>query len=158
MRGAQTIWNGSAFDCPNRNNQITFIDNRILWLWSRRRGICTNATIEGRILFTNLNNYTSQLSITVTPDTARKTVVCLSDNRTTTIPIFSSVIPTIGLSPCINNHIRDYRRYQVFCRLLQIRMYCADLLKKFCSANQLFLNKTHTWLLTQVQMTKYAIP
>ena len=94
-RGAQTIWNGSAFDCPDRHNQIKLDLN--LWhhhYWYER---CTNATIEGWILSTGGNNYTSQLSITVTPDTTRKSIVCLSDNGTTR-PIFSSVIPTIGLS------------------------------------------------------------
>ena len=93
-KGAQTIWNGSAFDCPDRNNQIKF--NSKLRYYRNRR--CTNATIKGRIISTGGNNYTSQLSITVTPDTARKSIACLSNNERTTRPIFSLVIPTIGLS------------------------------------------------------------
>ena len=41
------------------------------------------------------NNYTSQLNVTITPETAGKTVECRSDNGTQDTLSFSRVIPTV---------------------------------------------------------------
>ena len=52
-----------------------------------------------RSLSVDGNNYTSQLNITVTPDTAGKTIECGSDNGTHYKRLFTWTIPTvIGLS------------------------------------------------------------
>lgn len=53
--------------------------------------------IVGKSLSVDGNNYTSQLSVTITSDTAGKTAMCLSDNGTIEILISTFVIPTTGL-------------------------------------------------------------
>ena len=55
----------------------------------------------GQILSPTGNNYTTQLFIPPTPETAERTVECFSDNGTDAILLFSSVIPTPGLSLCV---------------------------------------------------------
>ena len=87
MEGGATIWTGSAFNCE-------------LALYHHRFNIgtnvtCNNGAIVARSLSIEGNNYTSQLNVTVTPDTAGKTIRRIYDNGTHEIFIFSSIIPTI---------------------------------------------------------------
>ena len=110
MEREATIWSGSAFNCVSRSNEITLLPSH----YGTYDAICNNGDIVGRSLSGEGNNYTSQLNITVTPDTAGKTVVCVSSNEITVTPIFSTVIPTItGLKP--------YKANQRFACLLNIR-------------------------------------
>ena len=95
-RGA-TIWTGSAFNCY----EIVLYHYRFNTGTNRT---CNNGAIVGRSLSIEGNNYTSQLNVTVKPDTAGKTIGCIHDNVTHEIFIFSSIIPTItGWSPCIDD-------------------------------------------------------
>ena len=86
-RGA-TIWTGSAFNCY----EILLFHHRFNIGTNRT---CNNGAIVARIISVEGNNYTSQLNITVTPDTAGKTIECLNYNWTHKILIFTSIIPTI---------------------------------------------------------------
>ena len=95
-----TFWTGTAFDCPAIENGI--ILRHILFLSTyRTSGECNNGAIVARSLPVEGNNYTSQLNVTLTSDTAGKTVVCLYDNGISITTQLSTVIPTIGLSLCI---------------------------------------------------------
>lgn len=96
--GDSTIWTGSAFSGCN-NNEVTLVHNRFTSLY--RTVECTNGAIVGRSLSVEGNNYTSQLSITFTPDITGTTVKCSHDNGSQTITHRSIVIPTSGLPPCI---------------------------------------------------------
>ena len=90
MERGYIIWIGSAFNCPSSNNYI------ILSLYDTgTSGTCNNGAIVARILSVEGNNYTSQLSITVTPDTAGKTIECVHDNWTHAILTYTSIVPTI---------------------------------------------------------------
>jgi hypothetical protein len=82
-------WIGSAFNCPSTNNYI------LLSLYDIGTGrTCNNGAIVGRSISVEGNSYTSQLNITVTPDTAGMAIACLHQNWTHFIVIFSSITPT----------------------------------------------------------------
>ena len=95
MGGSSTVWTGSAFNCLHRNNEITLLHNRFKSAYGTNNS-CNNGAIVGQSLFVEGNNYTSQLNVTVTPEIAGKTVMCISDNGTTTMLLFSLVIPSTG--------------------------------------------------------------
>ena len=94
MTGA-TIWNGTAFrDCPQDeiilpHSQFTSTRGSI--------GTCNKGDIVGSGLHVEGNNYTSQLNITITPDTAGKTIICAYDALTADssndMIKFSTVVP-----------------------------------------------------------------
>jgi hypothetical protein len=90
-----TVWSGNAFICPSINNDIVLLHSR----FESENGTsssCNNGDIVGRSLAVEGNNYTSQLNVTIAPDTAGNTVECISDNGTTTMLIYSLVIPSTG--------------------------------------------------------------
>jgi hypothetical protein len=69
MEREYILWTGSAFNCPSTNNYI------LLSLYDIGTGrTCNNGAIVGRILSIEGNSYTSQLNVTITPDTAGKTM------------------------------------------------------------------------------------
>ena len=88
--GGVTVWTGTAFEC-SYYNEIVLLHSR----FTSAYGSCNNGDIVARSLSVEGNNYTSQLNITITPDIAGKTVVCLSDNGTYSKLLFSRVIPTV---------------------------------------------------------------
>ena len=94
--GGATIWTGSAFNCAG--NEITLIHYR----FDDGRGtygVCNNGTIVARSLSVEGNNYTSQLNVTITSDTAGSTIECTSDNGIRIKHIFTLTIPIVtGLS------------------------------------------------------------
>jgi hypothetical protein len=94
--GGATIWTGSAFNNCFYYNEIALLHHRFNTVTSV---MCNNGAIVGRGLSVEGNNYTSQLNVTVTPDTAGETLECIDDNGRDAILIFSSIIPNItGLS------------------------------------------------------------
>jgi hypothetical protein len=90
-RGVATVWTGSAID-----------HNNIVLLHSHDRGVyryCNNGTIVARGHIEGNYSYTSQLNVTITPDTAGKTIECARDNGFNITRFFTSTIPTVtGLS------------------------------------------------------------
>ena len=89
-----TVWTGSAFDCPETNNRIYQVHSHAP---DESYRIC-NGDIVARISSVEGNNYTSQLNVTVTPETMGKTVECHYDNGYISTFLFSLMIPTTGLS------------------------------------------------------------
>ena len=90
-----TVWTGNAFFCQSKNNEITLLHSR----FESENGTsnsCNNGAIVGRSFGVQGNNYTSQLSVTITPETAGKTIICIGDDGTTTMLIFSLLIPSTG--------------------------------------------------------------
>ena len=57
---------------------------------------CNNGTIVARMLSVEGNNYTSQLNVTVTPDTAGKTIECVHDDGLIGRLFFSLALPITG--------------------------------------------------------------
>jgi hypothetical protein len=96
MESGYILWTGSAFNYLSSSNEIWFYH-----IFSTTYKMCNNGAIVARGLNVEGNNYTSQLNVTITPDTAGQTIDCLHYNLTQDIVtcIFSSIIPTItGLS------------------------------------------------------------
>ena len=77
-QGGATIWFGNAFNCASNESVLfhsRFTDTGTL-------DECNNGAIVARSLSANGNIYTSQLNVTVTPDTAGKTITCIHDPLT----------------------------------------------------------------------------
>ena len=88
--GGASVWNGTAFDCVS--NEITLLHSRFI---NGTFGVCNNGAIMARSLFVEGNNYTSQLTVTITSDIAGKDIVCANDTSDSNIiSQFSTVIPT----------------------------------------------------------------
>jgi hypothetical protein len=88
-----TIWNGTAFSGCQQNE--IFLQH---WQYTPTGGpasICNNGAIVGQSLGVQGNNYTSQLNVTITPETAGKTIMCVYDDLIGNQPTikFSTIIP-----------------------------------------------------------------
>ena len=92
-----TIWTGTALDCPYhialRHSQFSSTYGAF--------ATCNNGAIVARSLSVEGNNYTSQLNVTLNSNTAGKTIMCFSDDGVRSTIHLSTVIPTPGLSPCM---------------------------------------------------------
>ena len=88
--GGGTVWAGSAFNCYQYGNEIVLFNSHFD---TGTYGMCNNGAIVGRSLSVDGNNYTSQLNVTITPDTAGKTIKCVHDRGAHEILIFTSIIP-----------------------------------------------------------------
>ena len=93
--GVSTVWTGNAFNCQSSNNEITLLHSCFKSANGTSRS-CNNGAIVGQSLGVQGDNYTSQLNVTITPETAGKTIMCIGDNGKTTMLIFSILIPSIG--------------------------------------------------------------
>ena len=92
-----TIWLGTAFNCSSSNHEITLLHNRFSSP-EGDYGSCNNGAIVGQSLGIEGNNYTSQLNVTITPDTAGMTIMCVYYNYYNENIQLSIIIPTTGLS------------------------------------------------------------
>ena len=90
--GGVTVWNGTAFHCPPSENAILLLNNQFLYSGT----YSCNGAIVARILSVEGNNYTSQLNVTITPETAGKTIECYNYDEGIITNYFFSVIPTSG--------------------------------------------------------------
>ena len=94
-----TVWRGGAFDCPEANNMISLLHG----IDSTRE--CNNGEIVGRLTHTALENehlYTSQLMVTVGPDTNGSAIECLHDDATGNITEVGSTVLTRTTSVSYN--------------------------------------------------------
>ena len=100
-----TVWRGTAFRSCD--------DGDIILLHSRFQSnggtvhVCNDGAVVARIVSAEGNNYTSQLSVVVTPEIVGNSIECRHDNGTSlsTTIYLSSTIPTTGLSPFTVLHI-----------------------------------------------------
>ena len=72
-----TVWTGTAFDCPETENQLTFLHSRFN---NTYRG-CNGGAISGSGIRTQENRYTSQVNITVDSDMDGGSVECFHENK-----------------------------------------------------------------------------
>jgi hypothetical protein len=86
-----TIWTGTAFNCPSNENEIILLHVFINHIYT-----CNNGTIVARMLSAEGSNYTSQLNVTVLPETAGKIIECVHYDGSTSRFLFSLLIPMIG--------------------------------------------------------------
>ena len=88
-----TIWNGTAFSGCQQNEIL--LQHHQFTQPGGPTGTCNNGAIVGQSLSVQGNNFTSQLNVTITPETAGKTITCAYDALTgQDIMIkFSTIIP-----------------------------------------------------------------
>ena len=94
-----TIWTGSAFRGCQQDEIL--LQHSLFLPTSGPIGTCNNEDIVGHSLGVQGNNYTSQLNVTVTQDTAGKTITCAYDALTgdeTYMVKFSTILPGNPLS------------------------------------------------------------
>ena len=95
-RNGATVWNGTAFSgC--QQNQIQLQHDQFAQKGGSN-GTCNNGAIVGQSLSgQDIANYTSQLNVTITPETAGKTIMCIYDaltnDETQNMIKFSMVVP-----------------------------------------------------------------
>ena len=77
------MWKGSAFNCRSSSDGITLLHSRYN-LSGGTDDECNNGAIVGQSLRVEDNYYTSQLSVTITPDMTGRSITCIHDNGTAT--------------------------------------------------------------------------
>lgn len=73
-----TIWRVSAFDCTQ--NEIILRHSEFDDIGGTS-GLCNGGAISGRSVGVEGNRYTSQLTLTVTPELHNQTVTCLLNSN-----------------------------------------------------------------------------
>ena len=90
-----TVWKGTAFS--GRPQDEILLHHRHFTSTGGSTGTCNNGDTVGRSLGVQGNNYTSQLNVTITPDTAGKTIMCaydaLTSDQTKDMVKFSTILP-----------------------------------------------------------------
>ena len=83
--GGNTIWNGTAFNCPSgnsvSNNQIFLRHSAFAMMTG---GMCNDGAIVGESVSfdSEVTRYTSRLNITVNSDVVGKNISCIYDDTT----------------------------------------------------------------------------
>ena len=92
-----TVWKGTAFDCSLSSNEFVIFHD--INYTSQKPQTCNNGAIIGRVVGTENDSYTSQITVQVSDELNGTTVVCAHDNGTDTIEIGSATLDiTTGTS------------------------------------------------------------
>ena len=92
-RDSATLWRGTAFNCPDTNNEIFFLYRDLGIIYTN----CNEGVIRGHAIRASNNSYTSRLSIFVTSEMNGSNISCFSDGAEGTILIGSAdLIITTG--------------------------------------------------------------
>lgn len=76
--GGNTLWGGTAFNCPSTSNEIILRHSQFS---EGHSGTCSNGVLMGRTIgVTNTNCYTSQLQVDVSTSLNYTTVRCTHDS------------------------------------------------------------------------------
>ena len=92
LQGGKTVWKGTAFKCPNANNEITLLHNQFP-TDDGIYGACNNNSIMGRSLqvVVDSHTYTSQLNVTINSDIRGQDIICQYDEDTRVISTVGSI-------------------------------------------------------------------
>ena len=95
--GAVTVWTGTAFDCPETENEITLPHIPSRFTSTTSLG-CNDGAIRSRGIRIEENRYTSQVNVTVDSYMDGKTVECYyeSDTQLKTLISNFSIMVTSG--------------------------------------------------------------
>ena len=91
-QGGKTVWKGTAFKCPNANNEITLVHNQFP-TDDGVYGACNNNSIMGRSLqvVVDSHTYTSQLNVKINSDIRNQNIICQYDEDTRVISTVGSI-------------------------------------------------------------------
>ena len=75
--GGTTLWEGTAFDCPSRFNEI-LLRHSLFGLGppGPASGLCNDGAIAARSIGVEDNNFISELNVTVSTNLHDKTIQC----------------------------------------------------------------------------------
>ena len=94
--GGHTLWTGSAFDCPDSNNEITLIHSRFTANGSAY-GECNNGAITAQSNSSGAGGiYSSFLSVNISASISGKSIMCLHHTIEDEIAQFEWGLPTTG--------------------------------------------------------------
>ena len=89
-----TVWQGTAFQCDDSNNNNNIALRHTLFRGSQKpEGICNNGAIIARAIGVFKNIYISQLSVTLNLEMNNTTVECVHDHYNLT----ESVVKTVNI-------------------------------------------------------------
>ena len=102
-----TFWSGTAFSGCLQNEIL--LQHHQFTRPGGSTSVCNNGAIVGQSLGVQGNNYTSQLNVTITPETAGKTIMCSYDalDGQNIMIKFSTTIPGNRAPLLYNNYIAD---------------------------------------------------
>ena len=83
-----TIWKGTVLDCLATNNEILFLHS----INSTSQRECNSGTVTGRLIHTDNNSYTSQLTVRVSSEVIGRNISCIHDSDGATNVIGSSLL------------------------------------------------------------------
>ena len=90
--GGNTLWRGSAFNCPSTTNEIILRHSQFNSVGGTS-GSCNNEAIVGRSVRDESSNcFTSQLSVTVSESLNSRVVECDHNSNTGTRDIGSAIL------------------------------------------------------------------
>ena len=75
--GGITVWQGSAFECPELHNQIRLRHSEYLSMNSQATGVCNDGAISASSIGVSANHYISMLNVTVREEMINGTVECV---------------------------------------------------------------------------------
>ena len=92
--GGATVWTGTALNCPS--DEIVLLHRRFT---DRTIKSCNNGATVAQSLSVQDNLYTTQLSVTIVPNIARKCIMCfydgMGDGTNSNVSQFATQIPGI---------------------------------------------------------------
>lgn len=93
--GGNTIWNGSAFNCPSNsdssNNQI-LLRHSGFGIGSNSMGICNGGAITGEGVSSKGGYFTSQLNVIVSSNLVGQQVSCYHENGSAELLVGTATI------------------------------------------------------------------
>ena len=99
MGGVITVWSGTAFNCPDRN-EITLRHNQ----FENAMGDCNDGAVVGYSVESTDNCFTSRLDVRLSADLQGRSVTCSVDDGSgvsllgTSAVIVSTVTPASGIN------------------------------------------------------------
>jgi hypothetical protein len=106
-----TLWNGTAFNCENRGNQILLLNSVFNsgGTLSGSSGTCGDNIVARGIKVEDTQCHTSQLNITVTPDSGlnQTTIVCYSSTQGLSTVGRAVLIVLLSEEPRVHTIVHD---------------------------------------------------
>ena len=94
--GGATVWTGIALNCPS--DEIVLLHQRFTEPEGTTRS-CNNGATVAQSLSVKNNHYTSQLNVTIIPNVAGESIMCIydgmGDSTVSNVSQFSTEIPGI---------------------------------------------------------------
>lgn len=105
--GGTTIWNGSAFDCQSKSNQILLRHSQF-GSQGNAFGTCNDGAIVGQDIGVENNCYTSQLKVMVHSEVIGREIACYHDNNNREVLVDNTTIMVTTTGRFAHSHAWKY--------------------------------------------------